>query len=87
MRPRAETAHVAVVVSRERALDAGPVLPLLLAAGSPPYALPYPPEPGLTPAVVTEVYLKPAGWRLRVPAQGWSDGLGGLVDSFGVNAT
>lgn len=86
--PHEGVVHVAVILSSAAALDLRSVLPpLLLAAGGPAYALPFPAEPGLTAAVVAEVYLKPAGWRLRAPAQGWSDGLGGLVRSFGVDAT
>ena len=84
---REGVSHVAIIVSRDRPLDASVLPPLVLAAGGPAYALPLPGETGLPAAVVAEIYLRGEVWRLRAPAQGWADGLRGLVRSFGVDAT
>jgi stress response protein SCP2 len=60
---------------------------VLLRASGPELPLPLPPETDVTAAVVAEVYQRGehGPWRVRAVGQGWSDGLGGLVRSYGVS--
>jgi stress response protein SCP2 len=76
----------AVIISGERGVAGAPLL--VRDDHAEPWAAPSPREPGLTASVAVELYrrIRPEGdeWRLRGVGQGWSDGLAGLVRSYGV---
>ena len=77
----------AVIVSSARPLEDGHVRVSLQTGQDRDLELPLPREPGLLAAVVAEVYLRPStidDWRVRALAQGWADGLAGVVRSYGV---
>ena len=76
----------AVIVSSARPLEDGHVRVSLQTGQDRDLELPLPREPGLLAAVVAEVYLRPStidDWRVRALAQGWADGLAGVVRSYG----
>ncbi len=83
-------ARLAVIVSSDMPLLAhGSRLRVYMQAGQgQARELPLPTDPGLTAAVVAELYLRraPDGreWRVRGLGQGWADGLAGVVRSYGV---
>ncbi|WP_460865182.1 TerD family protein [Rhodococcus aerolatus] len=85
---REGVARVALVASTDpsplMSLDAARVA--MWRAGGPPVVLPLPDEPGVTAGVLAEVYQRglDGPWRVRAVGQGWTDGLSGLVRSYGV---